>query len=121
MQAFDPEVMLGAANLKGFPKVVIPGFPTQTRKDLPRNTVTDGISSEAKRKAYRTMMMSPLSMRDMIGIMADKMPVSVDVSFEDAIDAMKLRANEINFKMMEHSPLWLDVRAITVDENTPRV
>jgi len=34
---------------------------------------------------------------------------------------MKLRASKINFKMVGHSPLWLDVRAITGDENTPRV
>ena len=122
MHAFDPQAMLGAVDAQGFPKVLIPGFPTQSRREVPSNTVTEGISSEAKRKAYQTMMiMSPLSMRDMIGIMADKMAVSEDVSFEDAIDAMKLRANEINFKMVGHSPLWLDVRAITGDENTPRV
>lgn len=122
MQAFDPQAMLGAAKADGFPKVVIPGFPTQSRRDVTPNTLSDGISSQAKRKAYQTMMMmSPLSMRDMIGIMADKMPVSEDVSFEDAVDAMKLRANEINFKMVGHSPLWLDVRAMTGDMNTPRV
>jgi len=73
MQAFDLEAMLGAANLKGFPKVVILGFPTQSRKELPPNTVTDGLSSEAKRKSYQTMMMSPLWMPDMISIMAEKM------------------------------------------------
>ena len=67
------------------------------------------------------MMLSPLSLRDMISIMADKMPVAEDVSFDDAVDSMKLRANEINFKFVGHSPLWKDIVAITGDEDTPRV
>jgi uncharacterized protein (DUF302 family) len=122
MEAFDPEQMLLAGRNAGFPKVVIPGFPTQSKRDVAPNTVGDKISTSAKRKAYQTMMMmSPLSMRDMISIMADKMLVAEDVSFEDAVDAMKLRANEINFKLVAHNPLWLDVRAISGDQDTPRI
>jgi uncharacterized protein (DUF302 family) len=67
------------------------------------------------------MKMNPLSMRDMIGIMANKMPVAEDVSFDDAVEAMKLRANEVNFKLVGHSPLWKDVVAMTGEEETPRV
>jgi len=95
--------------------------PSQTRRDIPANTVSDSISDEAKRNLYQSLMMlSPLSLRDMISIMADKMPVAEDVSFDDAVESMKLRANEINFKFVGHSPLWKDVTAIT-GEDTPRV
>ncbi|MCP4430978.1 MAG: DUF302 domain-containing protein [Gammaproteobacteria bacterium] len=66
------------------------------------------------------MMMSPLSMRDMISIMADKMEVAEDVSFDDAIESMKLRANEVNFKFVGHSPLYKDIEAIT-GKPTPRI
>jgi uncharacterized protein (DUF302 family) len=129
MRSFDPRFMVGgpAASKDGkvpeqVPVVRIPGFPTQTLQPHRPNTVTDEVSDEAKRKFYQTMMMmSPLSMRDMIGVMARKRLVDVGVSFEDAIDSMKLRANEVNFKLVGHSPLWLDVRAITGDQNTPRV
>jgi uncharacterized protein (DUF302 family) len=97
-------------------------IPSQNRRDLPPNTVSDSLSVEAKRNLYQNLMMlSPLSLRDMIAIMADKMPVAEDVSFEDAVDSMRLRANEINFKFVGHSPLWKDVAAITGDEDTPRV
>ncbi|MDH3763001.1 MAG: DUF302 domain-containing protein [Gammaproteobacteria bacterium] len=97
-------------------------IPSQNRRDIPANTVSDSISDEAKRNMYQSlMMMSPLSLRDMISIMADKMPVAEDVSFDDAVDSMKLRANEINFKFVGHSPLWKDIVAITGDEDTPRV
>lgn len=103
------------------PRVQIPGFPTQTKKDFRPNTVTDIISSEAKRSFYQSMMMmSPLSFRDMVGIMADKMLINEDVSFEDAVDSIKLRANEVNFKLVGHNPLWKQVKAIT-GEDTPRV
>jgi len=96
-------------------------IPSQNRRDVPANTVSDSISDEAKRNLYQSLMMlSPLSLRDMISIMADKMPVAEDVSFDDAIESMKLRANEINFKFVGHSPLWKDIAAITGEE-TPRV
>ncbi len=122
------DAMLRAANMQ----VMEPFFggsnqarmwiPSQNRRNVPPNTVSDSISDEAKRNMYQSLMMlSPLSLRDMISIMADKMPVAEDVSFEDAVDSMKLRANEINFKFVGHSPLWKDVAAITGDEDTPRV
>jgi uncharacterized protein (DUF302 family) len=97
-------------------------IPSQNRRDLPPNTVSGELSVEAKRNMYQSLMMlSPLSLRDMIAIMADKIPVADGVSFDDAVDSMKLRANEINFKFVGHSPLWKDVAAISGDENTPRV
>lgn len=97
-------------------------IPSQNRRNVPPNTVSESLSDEAKRNMYQSlMMMSPLSLRDMISIMADKMPVAEDVSFDDAVESMRLRANEINFKFVGHSPLWKDIVAITGDENTPRV
>ncbi len=97
-------------------------IPSQSRRNVPPNTVSELLSDEAKRNMYQSLMlMSPLSLRDMISIMADKMPVAEDVSFDDAVESMRLRANEINFKFVGHSPLWKDIVAITGDENTPRV
>jgi len=122
------DAMLRAANTQmlegmfGGPNQARMWIPSQSRRDIPPNTVSDSLSDEAKRNMYQgLMMLSPLSLRDMISIMADKMPVAEDVSFDDAIDSMKLRANEINFKFVGHSPLWKDIVAITGDENTPRV
>ena len=122
------DAMLRAANSQ-----VLAGFmggnnqarmwiPSQSRKNLPPNTVSGALSVEAKRNLYQSLMMlSPLSLRDMIAIMADKMPVADGVSFEDAVDSIRLRANQINFKFVGHSPLWKDVAAITGDQQTPRV
>ncbi len=122
------DAMMRAANMQMFesmfggPNQAKMMIPSQNKYDVPPNTVSGAISDEAKRNMYQSLMMlSPLSLRDMISIMADKMPVAEDVSFEDAVDSMKLRANEINFKFVGHSPLWLDVKAITGDEDTPRI
>ncbi len=121
------DAMLRAANTQmlegmlGGPNQAKMWIPSQNLRNVPPNTVSEALSDEAKRNMYQSLMMlSPLSLRDMISIMADKMPVAEDVSFDDAVDSMKLRANEINFKFVGHSPLWKDIVAITGDENTPR-
>lgn len=115
MRSFDPQMFPKAHQWR------IPGFPTQTKRDLKPNTVSEAVSTEAKRHFYQSMMMTnPLSMRDMVSIMADKMPVADEVSFDDAVESMRLRANEINFKFVGHNPLWKDIEAIT-GEKTPRV
>ena len=121
------DAMLRAANTQmlegmfGGPNQARMWIPSQNRRDVPANTVSDSISDEAKRNMYQSLMMlSPLSLRDMISIMADKMQVAEDVSFDDAVESMRLRANEINFKFVGHSPLWKDITAITGEE-TPRV
>ncbi len=133
MRSMDPKLMFGQPRGTSgedgdgqvpdrLPLASIPGFPTQTKQAWRPNTVCEGVSLEAKRNFYQSMMMlSPLSMRDMVSIMAEKMPVAEGVTFEDAVDAMKLRANEVNFKLVGHNAFWLDVRAITGDQDTPRV
>lgn len=126
LRAANTNVMLGMVeganqSVEKVPALSVPLFPTQSQRSFEPNTVSGSLSDEAKRNLYQTLMMSsPLSMRDMISIMADKMEVAEDVSFDDAVESMRLRANEVNFKFVGHSPLYKDVEAIT-GEPTPRV
>lgn len=125
MRSMDPHMMFGMfgqaspAYREGqvpehLPVIAIPGFPTQSYQHWPVNKVSPGVSREAKKNAFQTAMaVSPLSMRDMISIMADKIPVDESVSWDDAVEAMKLRANEINFKFVGSSPLWKEIEAVT--------
>jgi uncharacterized protein (DUF302 family) len=111
----------GQSGVEQVPAVRLPMFPTQKLRDYKANTVSGSLSDEAKKNLFQSlMMMSPLSMRDLISIIAHKLPVAKDVSFEDAVESMKLRANEVNFKFVGHSPLYKDVEAIT-GEPSPRV
>ena len=125
MMSMDPKMMFGMfgqpsqAYLDGetpdqLPVVTIPGLPTQSYQHWPKNTVTPNTPREAKHNAFQTAMaMSPLSMRNMVSMMADKIPVEEGVSWDDAVEAMKLRANEVNFKFVGSSPLWKQIEAET--------
>ncbi|HUW50972.1 MAG TPA: DUF302 domain-containing protein [Sulfuricella sp.] len=89
-------------------------FPAQYMVDVMPNTMTATVTPEAKKKAIQSMMMAnPLSLRDMMSMMVTKKQVKEGVSFDDAIDSMKLRANKRNFKFIGDSPLYKDVVAIT--------
>ncbi len=99
----------------------IPGFPTQSFYNIPKNTVSPSISDEAKKNAFQSvMMMSPLSLRDMLGIMTYKLPLEEDVTWDDAVESMKLRANEVNFKFVGSSPLSKEIEALS-GESSPRI
>ncbi len=122
MRSMDPRMMFGTPGLNydnsevpdKLPIASLPGFPTQTRQVWPKNTVSEGISREAKMNAFQTAMaMNPLSMRNMVSMMTDKIPVAEGVTWDDAVEAMKLRANEVNFKFVGSSPLWKEIEAVT--------
>ncbi len=125
MKSMDPEMMFGmfgqpseayknGETPEQLPVITIPGLPTQTYENWPKNTVSPSVSREAKQHAFQTAMaMSPLSMRNMVSMMAEKIPVEEGVSWDDAVEAMKLRANEVNFKFVGSSPLWKQIEAET--------
>jgi uncharacterized protein (DUF302 family) len=96
-------------------------FPTLPKKDIPPNTVSEGVSKEAKTKAVQSMMLAnPLSMREMISLMTYKVKAKPGISFDEVVESMKLRANAHNYKYVGHSPLSKDVEAVT-GKPTPRV
>lgn len=130
MGMFDPRWMGGGPGTSQLgqgqvpaqvPLVQIPGFPTQTRQPRPKNTVSQGIDVDNKRRMFQSaMMMSPMSLSDMFAIMAEKIPVEEGVSFDDAVEAMKLRANLVNFKLVGHQPMWKEIESISGTEQ-PKV
>ncbi len=50
-----------------------------------------------------------------IGDTVLKMPLADDVSMDDAVDSMKLRANSLNFKLVAHLPLSKELEAMDVE------
>ncbi|KAA6184847.1 DUF302 domain-containing protein [Thiohalocapsa marina] len=44
-----------------------------------------------------------------------KMPLADDVSMDDAVDSMKLRANSLNFKLVAHLPLYKELESMGID------
>lgn len=96
-------------------------FPTLPKKDIEPNTVSEGVSKEAKTKAVQSMMqVNPLSMREMISLMTYKVKAKPGLGFDDVVDSLKLRANKHNYKYVGHAPMSKDVEAIT-GKSSPRV
>ena len=132
MRSMDPKMilaMMGGTYEKRedddlpntLPLAKIPGFPTQTFHDHPINTMSPSISDEAKKNAFQSMMMmSPLSVRDMLSVITHKLPLEEGITWDDAVESMKLRANEVNFKFVGSSPLSKEIDALTESE-TPRI
>jgi len=114
---------LPAQNLQGTPlpfNIQLP--PTRPKADYEPNTVQESISPEARANFISSLMaLNPFSLREMVAMIAVKYPAKEGLSFDDVVEAMRTKANEINFKFVGHNPLWKDVVAITGKTDTPRV
>jgi len=96
--------------------------PTRPKETAVPNTMRDSISPEARANFVGSLMaINPFSMQEMIAMMAVKYQAKEGLSFDDVVEAMKLKGNEINFKYVGVNPLWKDIVAITGKTDTPRV
>jgi len=96
--------------------------PTRPKEAAVPNTMRESISPEARANFIGSLMaVNPFSMQEMIAMMAIKYPAKEGLSFDDVVESMKTKANEVNFKFVGHSPLWKDVVAISGKTDTPRV
>lgn len=96
--------------------------PTRPKEAAVPNTMRESISPEARANFVSSLMaVNPFSMQEMIAMMAVKYPAKEGLSFDDVVESMKTKANELNFKFVGHSPLWKDVVAISGKTDTPRV
>lgn len=96
--------------------------PTRPKENAVPNTMRESISPEARANFITSLMaVNPFSMQEMIAMMAVKYPAKEGLSFDDVVEAMKTKANEINFKYVGVNPLWKDIIAITGKTDTPRV
>lgn len=86
------------------------------RKQLLQSTrpVMAPVPQEVKKSMYDTLAsVSGMSMTDLFNFMTAKRKVAKDVSFDDVVEAMDLKANEVNFKKVGHSMFWKDVGAVS--------
>ena len=56
---------------------------------------------------------SGMSMRELFNFMAHKVKVDEGITFDEVIESMEIKANEVNFKKVGHSMLWQDIGAIS--------
>jgi uncharacterized protein (DUF302 family) len=59
--------------------------------------------------------------REAMNYFAVKYPVKPGVSFDDVVESMKLRANQLNLKFVGNNQIWKQFRAVLKDDTAPRV
>jgi len=78
------------------------------------NRVMPPVPAAQKKQFYDQMVAaSSLSMRELFNFMTDKVKADPGLSFDDIIEAMELKANDVNFKKVGHNEFWKDVSAIS--------
>ena len=108
--------VVGPADNSGFMK-----FPTRPAEDYQPNTMFPQISAEAKMRAMQSLMaISPFSLRDLINMMVVKKKVLEDITFDEVIESIKLKANELNMRAVGHNTPYKILRDIG-DPESPRV
>ncbi len=110
-------------DLRGLP---IPLIGTLMPAPTKPYTMRPGIPPEVKRQMMQMMMpmmtnMMRMSMPDAMNWMAHKIKVKPGLSFEDVLDSMNLRANQLNFKHVGENLMYKDFRAVLGDQDAPRI
>ena len=78
------------------------------------NRVMPPVPREQKQALFDMMTpASSMSMRDLFNFMTDKIKAAPELTFDDVVEAMELKANEVNFKKVAHNELWKDVGAVS--------
>ncbi|MEW5787036.1 MAG: DUF302 domain-containing protein [Pseudomonadota bacterium] len=84
------------------------------------------IPAEEKAKLMKQMMpmmstMTRMDVKDVMNLMTIKYQAKDGLSFDEVVESMKLRANQLNFKLVGHSPMWKDIQAVLGDTAAPRM
>lgn len=102
-------------------------FPTTQGKQPTRPYEMSRVITPQEKNAMMRQLMpwmnqaTRMNVRDVMNYMAVKYKAKEGLSFDDVVESMKLRANQLNFKLVGHSPMWKDFQAVLGDMNAPRV
>lgn len=78
-----------------------------SQSEWPPNTVAVPMSRDTKRQMAQTLMMfNPLSVRDLINIMAYKQRVRNGLSIDEVVDSLVLRAKKHGFMLVNRFQMW---------------
>lgn len=98
---------------------------TGALKDVIPWAMSTAPTAEQKKQLMKSMlpMMANmgLNIRDVMNYMTTKYQAKPGVSFDDVVESMKLRANQLNLKLVGHSPMIKDIQAVLGDTTSPRM
>lgn len=84
------------------------------------------ISPEEKKRYLQIAMpmmanMMQLDAREAMNYMVVKYKAKPGLKFDEVVESLKLRGNQVNFKLVGENLMWKDFRAVLNDETAPRV
>ena len=72
------------------------------------------VPAATKKRLFDQMTaVSGMGMRDLFNFMTSKKKVAEAITFDEVVEAMLLKANEVNFKHVGHNMFWKDASAVT--------
>ncbi len=96
-------------------------MPTPPKKKIEKHKFMPPLSAEAKMNFMQSMMYyNPFSLKDMINFMAAKKKAAEGLSFDEVVESLKTKGNELNMRFVGVSAPWRIIREI-YDKNYPRV
>jgi uncharacterized protein (DUF302 family) len=89
-------------------------------------TMRPGIPQETKRQMMQMMMpimtnVMRMSMPDAMNWFAHKIQAKPGLSFDEVLESMMLKANQLNFKYVGSNLMWKDFQAVLGDMDSPRI
>jgi uncharacterized protein (DUF302 family) len=97
-------------------------MPTPTKPYTMRPAIPQGVKKQMMQMMMPMMTnMMRMSMPDAMNWMAHKIKVKPGVSFDDVIQSMNLRANQLNFKHVGENLMYKDFHAVLGDMSAPRI
>ena len=106
---------------------LMPGMPKGTGAitSMPPWTMSVAPTPEQKKQFMKSMLPHlsnmGLNMRDIMNFMTTKYQAKPGLSFDDVVTSIGLRANQLNLKLVGHSPMIKDIQAVLGDMSTPRM
>ncbi len=110
--------------------VPTPYGPIIQQQGLPPPRVDYGMNRvipDAEKRRYLQMAMPMmanmmrLDAREAMNYFAVKYKAKPGLSFDDVVESLKLRANQLNFKFVGSNQMWKDFRSVLGDDTAPRV
>ncbi len=86
------------------------------RQQLKESThpVLPPVPAAMKKQMFDAMSaVSGMSMRELFNFMTSKKKVAEGITFDEVIESMEIKANDVNFKKVGHNMFWRDVGAIS--------
>jgi uncharacterized protein (DUF302 family) len=118
----------------GFPQLEIPDLrginlplignlmPTSTKPYSMRPAIPQGVKKQMMQMMMPMMTsMMRMSMPDAMNWFAHKIKAKPGLSFDEVIESMHLRANQVNFKHVGSNLMYKDFQAVLGDMDAPRI